>query len=159
MRISFLMFLLFLTSSIDVFSQESIPDSPHTRKLQALVGRSIWFAPHFGCLDKISKRNNNGETERFIPEKPSKIEIKALRKNFDYKFDVQSESGFNGEAEANLIEGGIRSEPHDAITFYNKCYFPEDPALAEAALRKREFSGFKYLTGYSPESREEEIKR
>lgn len=144
------------------FSQEAIPDNSHSRELQALVGQTIWYAPYLGCLDKVSKEpTNKGPTERFIPEKPMPLVIKELKFShiYGYRFEMLSGATYVGGIAANDVLGALKFPPSDASKFFRECYFAADPALLEAGLRNNDRIGFSVYTGYSPDGRQDEIKR
>jgi hypothetical protein len=148
--------------SATVRAGDAIPDNPHAHALQALVGTTIWYAPHPGCLDKVAKKHSKtGPPERFLPEQPTSLVIKDVK--FDriylYQFEMSSGPEYVGATDANQVLDAINLPPFDASTFYSRCYFPADPAVVESELRQRDPIAFKVYSGYSPEGRQAKIKQ
>ena len=144
-----------------VYAQDIVPDSPHTQKLQMLVGHTIWFSPNIGCLDKISKRSNDSSIDRFIPNESTKLQITELlyKDIIGYRFGVQRGGEYIGETEANFLATQVALKPFNASAFYKTCFFLNEPLRTEEELRKSDAIGFSVYSGYTPEGRVSEISR
>lgn len=154
------LFIIPLAAST-VCAQNIIPDNPHTQKLQALVGRTIWFSPNIGCLDKISKRATDSTINRFIPTEATKLQVSELlyKDIVGYRFSIQIGEEYIGETEANLLERQVSYKPFSASAFYKTCFFSSEPSEIADELRRSDSIGFSVYSGYSPEGRAMVISR
>jgi hypothetical protein len=153
--------LLFASVASNAVAQQPIPDNSHSRELKALIGRTIWYAPHIGCLDKITKESSlHVPTERYFPDQPAPLVVRELKYDptFGYRFVLLSGSTDLWMVDANYVLTGVTDKVFGASMFYNRCYFNDDPSIVEAVLRKQDPIEFDVYHGYTADQRQDLIK-
>lgn len=155
-----LQFLL-LTAIGSAFAQSPLPDTPHTKKLLALVAQKIWFTPNIGCLDKISLKLEDGRTSRIIPSESIFLEIKELlyKDVIGYRFLLSKSDERVGETDSNLLVTQLTSPPFNANSYFKTCFFAREPGKIAEELKSTDAIGFTVYKGYSTEGRAREIDR
>jgi hypothetical protein len=136
------------------------PETKIPERFKVLIERIVWFAPHPGCLDKISGLGADGKKQRFFPEQPEKFIVKSLAlKDYTVTVHIEGESGFIGTANAIDVVSAFESYGSKyASFFFKQCFFDKEPSVIEAAIKESQPIEFDVYSRRHEDGRAQEIK-
>lgn len=134
----------------------AVPSAP--AEFRTLIGKSVWYAPHSGCLDRLWLGSPPGRLARVFPEQSLRLRIVgAMRQRGQWAFRFDSDAGEGITPGLRVIED-VRFEALPS-TFYQTCFFLEPPDHVAGYLQARAPLAFQRYAGPDAMQRRSEIER
>lgn len=134
----------------------AVPSAP--AEFRTLIGKSVWYAPHSGCLDRLWLGSPPGRLARVFPEQSLRLRIDGvMRERGQWAFRFDSDAGEGITPGLRVIED-VRFEALPS-TFYQTCFFLEPPDHVAGYLQARAPLAFQRYAGPDATQRRSEIER